>query len=67
MIERPIVGEATTPDGIRVVISPTRGTITSWIRRPDQRSLALDRDGHDTITLPQDVQVAAGDLAGALS
>jgi uncharacterized protein YuzE len=27
----------------------------------------LDRDGHVTITLPQEVQVAAGDLAGALS
>jgi uncharacterized protein YuzE len=27
----------------------------------------LDRDGHVTITLPQVVQVAAGDLAGALS
>ena len=27
----------------------------------------LDRDGHVTITLPQEVQVAAADLAGALS
>jgi uncharacterized protein YuzE len=27
----------------------------------------LDRDGHVTITLPHEVQVAAGDLAGALS
>ena len=27
----------------------------------------LDRDGHVTITLPQEVQVAARDLAGALS
>ena len=27
----------------------------------------LERDGHVTITLPQKVQVAAGDLAGALS
>jgi uncharacterized protein YuzE len=27
----------------------------------------LDRDGYVTITLPQEVQVAAGDLAGALS
>ena len=27
----------------------------------------LDRDGHVTIRLPQEVQVAAGDLAGALS
>lgn len=27
----------------------------------------LDRDGHVTITLPQEVQLAAGDLAGALS
>ncbi|MBV8945896.1 MAG: DUF2283 domain-containing protein, partial [Solirubrobacterales bacterium] len=26
----------------------------------------LERDGHITITLPQEVQVAAGDLAGAL-
>lgn len=26
----------------------------------------LDRDGHVTITLPQEVRVAAGDLAGAL-
>ena len=29
--------------------------------------LLLDRDGHVTITMPQAVQVAAGDLAGALS
>ena len=27
----------------------------------------LERDGHVTITLPHEVQVAAGDLAGALS
>jgi len=27
----------------------------------------LERDAHVTITLPQEVQVAAGDLAGALS
>lgn len=27
----------------------------------------LERDGHVTITLPQEVHVAAGDLAGALS
>jgi uncharacterized protein YuzE len=27
----------------------------------------LDRDGHLTITLPQEVHVTAGDLAGALS
>ena len=27
----------------------------------------LERDGHVTITLPQEVQVAAGELAGALS
>ena len=27
----------------------------------------LDRDGHVTITLPQAMQVAAGDLAGVLS
>jgi hypothetical protein len=27
----------------------------------------LDRDGHLTITLPQEVRVEAGDLAGALS
>ena len=27
----------------------------------------LERDGHVTITLPHQVQVAAGDLAGALS
>jgi uncharacterized protein YuzE len=27
----------------------------------------LERDGHVTITLPHDVQVAARDLAGALS
>jgi uncharacterized protein YuzE len=27
----------------------------------------LDRDGHLTITLPQEVHVAAGDLADALS
>ena len=30
------------------------------------RSL-LERDGHVTITLPHEVQVAAGDLAGAMS
>jgi uncharacterized protein YuzE len=29
--------------------------------------LLLDRDGHVTITLPHEVQVAAGDLAAALS
>ena len=27
----------------------------------------LERDGHVTITLPHEVQLAAGDLAGALS
>ena len=27
----------------------------------------LERDGHVTITLPQEVHVAAGELAGALS